>query len=51
MADCKAVANVNFPLNESVSSGITWWHVPETVLTNKFYQCSGKKCNITVDVK
>lgn len=49
MADCKAVANMKFPLNEYVSSGIPM--VVETVLTNEFHQWSGIKCNIPVDLK
>lgn len=51
MADCKAVANMKFPLNESVSSGVPWWYVLETMLTNQFHQWSGNKHNIPVDLK
>lgn len=51
MADCKAVANTKFSLNEYVSSGILWWYVLETVLTKQFHQRSGIKCNIPVDLK
>lgn len=38
MADCKAVANMKFSLNEYFSSGIPWWYVLETVLTKQFHQ-------------
>jgi len=51
MADCKAVANEIFFLNESVSSGVPWWYVLETMLTNQFHQWIGNKCNIPVDLK
>lgn len=51
MADCKAVANIKFSLNEYVSSGIQWWYVLETVLTNQFHQWSGIKFNIPAYLK